>query len=200
MDKAVVYIHGKGGNAGEAEHYKPLFADSDVIGFDYAARTPWDAKAEFAEYFDALRQKYQFTEIIANSIGAFFAMHALANKPIRKAYFISPVVDMAKLISDMMTWANVTEDDLRRKREIQTNFGETLSYEYLCYAKAHPVEWTIPTRILYGEKDNLTPYETISAFSTKTNAPLTVMENGEHWFHTDEQMRFLDEWLKRSAS
>ncbi len=21
------------------------------------------------------------------------------------------------------------------------------------------------------------------------------MENGEHWFHTEEQMKFLDEWL-----
>lgn len=30
MDKVVVYIHGKGGNAGEAEHYKPLFHDCDV--------------------------------------------------------------------------------------------------------------------------------------------------------------------------
>ena len=24
---------------------------------------------------------------------------------------------------------------------------------------------------------------------------LTVMENGEHWFHTEEQMKFLDEWI-----
>ena len=35
MKKLVVYIHGKGGNAGEAEHYKPIFKDCDVIGFDY---------------------------------------------------------------------------------------------------------------------------------------------------------------------
>ena len=21
------------------------------------------------------------------------------------------------------------------------------------------------------------------------------MENGEHWFHTDEQMKFLDNWI-----
>ena len=35
MDKAVIYIHGKGGNAEEAIHYKPLFSDCDVIGLDY---------------------------------------------------------------------------------------------------------------------------------------------------------------------
>lgn len=28
------------------------------------------------------------------------------------------------------------------------------------------------------------------------NANLTVMENGEHWFHTEEQVTFLDKWIK----
>jgi hypothetical protein len=27
-----------------------------------------------------------------------------------------------------------------------------------------------------------------------------VMEEGEHWFHTDEQMRFLDNWIKEGRS
>ena len=35
MDKAVIYIHGKGGDAEEALHYKSLFSDCDVIGLDY---------------------------------------------------------------------------------------------------------------------------------------------------------------------
>ena len=26
-------------------------------------------------------------------------------------------------------------------------------------------------------------------------ASLTVMPGGEHWFHTDKQMRFLGEWI-----
>lgn len=26
--------------------------------------------------------------------------------------------------------------------------------------------------------------------------PLTVMEDGEHWFHTPSQMKFLDNWIK----
>ena len=28
-EKAIIYIHGKGGNAGEAAHYIPLFSDCD---------------------------------------------------------------------------------------------------------------------------------------------------------------------------
>ena len=41
--------------------------------------------------------------------------------------------------------------------------------------------------------------ETISAFAEKTGAPLTVMPGGEHWFHTREQMAFLDAWLQREV-
>ena len=37
MKQIVVYVHGKGGSAEEAEHYKFLFPDSEVIGFDYRA-------------------------------------------------------------------------------------------------------------------------------------------------------------------
>ena len=43
------------------------------------------------------------------------------------------------------------------------------------------------THILYGEKDNLTSYETVAEFVAQIKATLTVMKNGEHWFHTDEQ-------------
>ena len=31
MDKAVIYIHGKGGDAEEALHYKSLFSDCDEV-------------------------------------------------------------------------------------------------------------------------------------------------------------------------
>ena len=43
MEEIVVYVHGKGGSAQEAEHYKALFPDCEVIGFDYHARSPWEA-------------------------------------------------------------------------------------------------------------------------------------------------------------
>lgn len=100
--------------------------------------------------------------------------------------------------SDMMIWANVTEQDLYKEKEIETSFGETLSWEYLCYVREHPVVWNIPTKILYGDKDNLTSYETMSDFASKMGISLTVMNNGEHWFHTDEQMNFLDDWICES--
>lgn len=38
--------------------------------------------------------------------------------------------------------------------------------------------------------------ETIADFADKTGAALTVMAEGEHWFHTEEQMKFLDNWIQ----
>ena len=198
MKKGIIYIHGKGGTAKEAEHYKPLFADADIIGFDYKAQTPWEAEGEFAHFFDSVSEKYGTVSVIGNSIGAFFAMTALQNKPVETALFISPVVNMEKLITDMMMWANITEEELCARGEIETAYGETLSWEYLCYVREHPVTWNVPTRILDGEKDHLTSYETMLSFTRKIGAELTVMENGEHWFHTEEQMRFLDDWIRKS--
>lgn len=199
MKKLVLYIHGKGGSAAEAEHYKPLFPNCDVVGLEYTSQFPWEALNEFPTLFDELCPGYDSVDLIANSIGAFFAMHALSGKQIEKAHFISPVVDMEKLIMDMMGWANVTEDELHNKQTIPTNFGETLSWEYLCYVRANPIQWEVPTCILYGEKDNLTSYRTISAFADQTHASLTVMKNGEHWFHNKEQMDFLDAWISEST-
>ena len=125
-------------------------------------------------------------------------MHALAEKKISKALFISPVVNMEILIMDMMIWSNVTEDELCSKKEISTVFGETLSWEYLRYVRKNPIKWNIPTCILYGANDNLTSIETVSVFAEQTGAILTVMKDGEHWFHTDKQMEYLDNWIRNS--
>ncbi len=198
MKHLVVYVHGKGGSADEAEHYRPLFDGCEVIGFDYRAQTPWEAREEFPRFFEPLQANSDSMTLIANSIGAFFSMTSLPGKHVDRALFISPVVDMEGLIADMMARANVTEDELRARKEIPIGFGETLSWDWLCDVRRHPVQWTVPTSILYGDRDFLTPPETMASFAARIGAPLTVMPRGEHWFHTPEQMRFLDAWIRES--
>lgn len=195
MKEAVIYIHGKGGSAEEAAHYRSLFPSRDVLGFAYKAETPWEAKQEFSQYFAEVSREYDAVSLIANSIGAFFAMQAEIGEKIQQAYFISPVVDMETLITDMLAWTNATEEALREQGEIRTSFGETLSWTYLCYVRNNPIRWRVPTHILYGEKDHLTSFDTISSFAERIGAGLTVMEGGEHWFHTSQQMAYLDRWL-----
>nr|WP_314239377.1 alpha/beta hydrolase [uncultured Campylobacter sp.] len=196
MKDIVVYIHGKNGSAAEAARYRRLFAGSDVLGFDYEARTPWEAKEEFALYFESILKSRKSVTIVANSIGAFFAMHALQDMRIKKAYFISPIVNMENLILNMLSRANASEEELRDKGELSTKFGEKLSWRYLCYVREHSTLWTAPTHILYGENDDLTSFKTICEFANQIGATLTVMKNGEHRFHTAEQMRFLDDWIR----
>ena len=195
MKNTIVYVHGKGGSAAEAAHYRPLFPDGEVIGFDYRSQTPWEAREEFPAFFAEQRRHCDRLLLIANSIGAFFSLVALDETLVDQAFFISPVVDMEKLICQMMQWSDVTERELAEKGEIATPFGETLSWRYLCHVREHPPVWRVPTCILYGAHDNLTSPETIRGFAERHHAELTVMPDGEHWFHTEEQMRFLDDWI-----
>ncbi len=168
---AVLYIHGKDGSAAERLHYKPLFPDCEVFGLDYQSFAPWETGKEIHHAVEELKTRYEIVILIANSIGAFFSMNAEIDEMIQKAYFISPVVDMEKLN------------------------GIELTGEWLRYVKRHPIVWNVSTHILYGGKDDLIPFEVISEFAKRHDCTLTVMENGEHWFHTDEQMAFLDDWL-----
>ena len=195
--KAVLYVHGKGGSAAEAEFYEGIFPECAVLGFDYKAETPWQSMGEFQSEAKRLLSEYDSVILVANSIGAYFSLLSLADMPIEKVYFISPIVNMEKLILDMMHWAGVTEDELQEKGVIATEFDEALSWEYLTWVRSHPVSWHIPTEILYGSEDKLQSVDTIKAFADDIGAGLTIMEQGEHWFHTEEQLQFLQEWLIR---
>ena len=194
MKESILYIHGKGGAAEEAEHYKPLFPDCEVIGFDYRSRTPWEARKEFPAFFAGQRQGCDRLTLIANSIGAFFAMSALDETLADRACFISPVVDMETLILSMMQGAHVTEEQLKAAGEIPTEMGETLSWPYLCWVREHPLLWHTPTQVLYGDKDALTSRAVMERFRRQSGAHLTIMEDGEHWFHTSVQMAAVQTW------
>ncbi len=67
MTNLIVYIHGKGSSAEEAEHYKALFKDCEVVGLDYAAKSPWKAKDEFPSLFDSICRDCESVTVIANS-------------------------------------------------------------------------------------------------------------------------------------
>jgi hypothetical protein len=126
-------------------------------------------------------------------------MLALGGEEVRRAYFISPMVNMEKFITDMMAREGVSEEELKEKGEIPTKFGQPLSWKYLTFVREHPITWNIPTVVLYGSNDHLVPYEVIRSFTEAHDMKLTVMDGGEHWFHTPEQMAFLMRWMKENA-
>lgn len=122
------------------------------------------------------------------------SMLALQEKALCRALFVSPIVDMEDLIGRMMQQANVTEEQLKAAGEIPTTFGETLSWPYLCWVREHPLRWRTPTQVLYGEADELTSYAVLDRFKRATGAQLTLLADGEHWFHTETQLAVLQVW------
>ena len=110
---------------------------------------------------------------------------------------VSPVLDMERLILNMMKQADVSEGRLRREQVIQTSFGQTLSWEYLAYTRSRPAAgWEAPTHILYGSSDHLIERSVVEKFAQEFNCSLTVFQHGEHWFHTQEQLDFLYHWME----
>lgn len=128
------------------------------------------------------------------SIGAYFSMLAYQDESIEKALFLSPIVDMKRLIENMMEWFEVSKERLEREGEVATPINN-LYWHYYQYVLQHQVKWHKPTAILYGSKDELTEYEVINDFVEKSNASLTILENSEHFFHSAEQLAFLRGWL-----
>ena len=122
----VFYVHGKGGSADEASHFAPLFPGTEIFGFDYKSENPWDAVTEFNEKARDLAGSYDRVILVAQSIGFFFSMNAEIDRYIDRAYLISPIVNLEKLIMDMMSWAGVNEAELEEKKIIPVDFGDDL--------------------------------------------------------------------------
>lgn len=206
-DRVYLFVHGKCGCKEEGEAFAEIVCPRgwQVLAIDLPEHgerkggesgfDPWHVVPDLRSVLAYARQRWACIALRATSIGAWFSMQAFAGEPLERALFVSPVLEMEKLIRNMMLWASVDEARLEREREIPTDFGEILSWRYLQYAKEHPVTvWNANTVILYPDRDNLTDRTTVDEFARRFGCGLTVMENGEHWFHTSEQLAVLRSW------
>lgn len=211
-DKVYLFVHGQSGCKEEAEDFAAIVSEKDwqVLSIDLPEHGerkgetdrffPWIVVPELRRILEYITSRWCRVALRANSIGAWYSMLAFQDKPIEKSLFVSPLLDMEYLIRAMMRQAGVTESELELKKTIPTTFGPTLSWEYWLYAKHHPIlKWNDNTHILYGSEDTLTRRETVDAFLERFHAGLTVVENGEHWFHTDEQLAALRHWERQNG-
>jgi len=136
--------------------------------------------------------------VFACSMGAYFSLLAYSTESLKQCLFLSPVVNMERIINNMMIWFSISEDRLKTEKEVSTPIGQTLYWDYYCYVKEHPiVAWNNPTSILYGSEENLCEFDVVSAFAKRLDCDLQVMEHGEHYFHTKEQLQFFRQWIKK---
>lgn len=205
-DKVFLFVHGKCGFKEEAGNFAEFacLKGWQVLGIDLPSHGEredentfdvWHAVPELKEAMAFIKTRWSKVAIRANSIGAYFSMLAFKNENIERCLFVSPILDMELLIKNMMFMSNVSEEELKEKQEIETEFGETLSWNYLQYARNNQItKWNFSTSILYGENDNLTSISTVNEFAEKFGTSLEVMKNGEHWFHTPEEVEVLNKW------
>ena len=151
------------------------------------------------ELSDVLRYaqtKAEHISLFACSMGAYFSLLAFANEPIKRAWFLSPVTDMERIIHNLMSYSQITEEECERRQVIENPF-ETLYWPYYSYVKSHPIlSWPHTTSILRGEFDTLCERERVSDFADRFGCELTEQAGGEHWFHTPDQLDYFRKWLE----
>jgi esterase/lipase len=212
-DRAYIYVHGKDS---QKEHARKLAEEVDkkgcqVISFDLPGHgervrekeqfTVQNCMPELKVIHDFAKESWTEISLYASSIGAYFSLVAYESIEFERCLFESPILNLERLIENMMGWFSVTEEDLETQVEIETPIGETLSWPYLQYVREHRISgWKTKTRILYGEKDNLTERHIIDDFIARFGGMLTVVEDGEHYLHSPEEVRELDNWLRNSCN
>ncbi|MEA4913173.1 MAG: alpha/beta hydrolase [Christensenella sp.] len=154
---------------------------------------------EFADVMAFARSTHEQVSLFACSMGAYFSLLAYRDEPLDQTLFLSPVVDMKRIIDNLMMYAQVTSEQLEQQKEIVTPF-KTLYWDYYSYVATHPVVWDKKTALLYGAKDFLCEYSFVKAFADQARADMTVFDEGEHFFHTEEQIAFYRDWLTKQIA
>ena len=205
-EKGFIFVHGLCGCKEEGARFAEIAAPLgwqtlavDLPGHsgrqDNTPLVPWEAGKELRAVLEYARSMWTRVGVRAISLGAYISLTAFADEaPPDMCLLSSPLVDMERMITDMMAAANVNEARLEREREIPAG-DQTLSWDYLCWTRAHPVHAVSPrTFILYAEGDTLIPRETVDAFARKACAELTLLPKGEHWLHTPDELAAMGAW------
>jgi hypothetical protein len=210
-DNVYLFVHGKKSRKEEAEGFAGVAVRKgyQVLSFDLPEHgdrlnsnypcTVQNGVQDLCLVEDYAKDSWKHISLFACSLGVYFSLVAYQEIRLETCLFLSPILDMEHLIRNMMKWFNVSAELLEEKREIPTPVEETLSWPYYTYVREHPIiKWENHTYILYGSNDNVTEKHVVDSFVTKFHCNLEVLENGEHYFHTTEQIGVLDGWLDRN--
>lgn len=209
-DRVYIFVHGKLSCKEEAQGFAEIATKRNyqVFSFDLpehgerkSERYPcnvWNGVRDLHTVWSYVKQHWSSIHLYANSLGAYFSLLAYKDYSMESCLFLSPILDMERLIQNMMEWFGVSEEVLKEKKTVPTPMGETLDWEYYCFVRENPVDkWAVPTAVLYGSKDNLTEQSVVDDFVKRFGADLTVLQDGEHYFHTQQQLAFLRQWEEK---
>ena len=187
-EKVFLFVHGLHGRKEEALAFAEVAVPKgyQVLGIDLPVeRKPWEVLPLLNEVCDYLYLHWQSVSVRANSIGSWFAMLALQNKIVAQALFVSPLLDMKKFIEEQPMLKDGTRPD-------ESNL---LPNDYYGWVVNNPItQWDAPTYILRPDVDLVVSEAVGRDFLKQHKCQLTLMTDGEHWFHTPEQLTFLKAW------
>lgn len=169
-------MHGLNGYKEEAIAFAEVAVPEDyqVLGIDLPVDAkPWDVIPLIIDVRDYLYEHWKYVSVRANSIGSWFTLLAFQGHPVEQALFVSPLLDMKKFIELM----SQREDD------------------YYDWVVCHPImNWHTPTYILKPDNDLVVDDRVGKEFINTHQCHVSIMTEGEHWFHTPKQMKYLKEW------
>ena len=208
-DRAYIYAHGRYGNKEEAEFFAEIAEERgyQVISFDLPQHGERKDDAYPCSVQNGVRdfkilgnyssRRWKELSFCGSSLGAYFGLVSYRALELDRCLLISPILDMERLIRNMMAALNVSEDELSEKQEIPTPFGETLSWPYYAYVKEHRIEqWEPETHILWGTRDHLTAPEVVRDFCERFHCGLKVMDGAEHYFQESRHLQERELWLE----
>lgn len=211
--KVYLYVHGKMGCKESAKHFAEIAISRgyQVISFDLPEHGErknqdypimvWNAVKDLKCISDYVTSNWKNISLYACSLGVYFSLLAYKDINFEKCLFQCPLLNMEKLIRNMMNWFNVTEEQLERDMNVVTPMNETLNYDYWIYSKENPVDiWNTKTYILYPSKDILTERDTVEEFVDTNFVELTVLDGAEHYFTEDKYLEQVEVWLKDNIS
>lgn len=208
-DRLILAVHGFMGSKNDFE----LLAEEAVakgcrlLSFDlpehgdrkeerYACNPP-NAVKDLTAVMQYAQKLSNRISLYACSLGAYFSLQSYANSALEQCLFQSPVVDMQRLIGNMMKAAGVTTERLQAEKVITNPYGPQLEWEYYSYVQAHSIErWSVPTDIVMGSEDEVSEVEAVRAFAVRFKASLKLLEGSKHYLHTTEEVAVIKEWLR----
>ena len=158
---------------------------------------PDECVRELTVMYNYAKAHAQKISLFGCSMGAYFQLLTFADMDIERVWFLSPVTDMNRIIHNLMDYCRIDENQFR-ERVLVENDIEPLYFPYYEYVRSHPiVSWPHKTYILRGETDTMSEYSSVKDFSDRFSCELTEQKGGEHWFHTESQLEFFRQWLRK---
>ena len=205
-------VHGKASCKEDAERFARIAVAKgyQVLSFDLpkhgeraeeaAECTVQNGVRDLRTVMEYVCENWCMVNLFATSLGAYLSLVAYRDFRFGRCLFASPVLDMQRLIENMMRWFDVTPAKLEAQDEIPTPIGESLSWDYYRYVCDHPVDvWDNPTAILYPALDNLTEPEVVDAFAERFGAQVQRVPGSEHYMHSDAELAIMEEWMQKYA-